>query len=68
VGACSAVAQRLPALEAALAAAPVEKLAVLVEPDHLVPLTPIDDVRGSTSYRRDAAVTLLRRLLTSLAA
>ena len=28
---------------------------------------PIDDVRGSADYRRDAVVTLLRRLLASFA-
>ncbi|WIM10710.1 FAD binding domain-containing protein [Enhydrobacter sp.] len=68
VGACSAVAQRLPVLEAALAGAPIDaRLAERVEPAHLAPLRPIDDVRGSASYRLDAAVTLLRRLLAGLA-
>src|SRR3954463_3855751 len=66
VGACSAVAQRLPALEAALAGSAVGALAERVDPTHLAPLSPIDDVRGSAAYRRDAAVTLLRRLLRSL--
>ena len=63
VGACSAVAQRLPALEAALVGAPLESLATRVEAAQLAPLAPIDDVRGSAGYRRDAVVTLLRRLL-----
>lgn len=67
VGACSAVAQRLPALEAALAGSAVAALAERVDAAHLAPLAPIDDVRGSAAYRRDAAVTLLRRLLRSLA-
>jgi CO/xanthine dehydrogenase FAD-binding subunit len=67
VGACSAVAQRLPALEAALAGSAVAALAERVDAAHLAPLSPIDDVRGSATYRRDAAVTLLRRLLRSLA-
>jgi len=66
VGACSAVAQRLPALEAALAGAPVAALADRVEAAHLAPLSPIDDVRASAAYRRDAVVTLLRRLLRGL--
>lgn len=67
VGACSAVAQRLPALEAALVgASPGPSLANRVEPAHLAPLSPIDDVRGSAAYRQDVAVTLLRRLLGSL--
>jgi CO/xanthine dehydrogenase FAD-binding subunit len=68
VGACSAVAQRLPRLEAALLGAPVDqRLGNLVDIEHLAPLTPIDDVRGSATYRRDAVVTLLRRLLAGLA-
>jgi CO/xanthine dehydrogenase FAD-binding subunit len=67
VGACSAVAQRLPALEAALVGALLDRLEDRVEPAHLAPLSPIDDVRGSAAYRRDAVVTLLRRLLRSLA-
>jgi CO/xanthine dehydrogenase FAD-binding subunit len=66
VGACSPVAERLPALEAALVGAPLdERLANRVETVHLAPLSPIDDVRGSAEYRSDAVVTLLRRLLES---
>ena len=34
-----------------------------VQPTHLAPLAPIDDVRGSAAYRQDAVLTLLRRLL-----
>jgi CO/xanthine dehydrogenase FAD-binding subunit len=69
VGACSPVAERLPALEAALAGAPLDtRLADRVEPAHLAPLSPIDDVRGSAAYRSDAVVTVLRRLLQDLAA
>lgn len=68
VGACSAVAQRLPLLEAALAGAPFDRrIADLVDMAHLAPLAPIDDVRGSAAYRRDVVVTLLRRLLAGLA-
>ena len=67
VGACSAVAQRLPALEAALAGAAIDSLAERIEPSQLAPLSPIDDVRGSAGYRLDAAVTLLRRLLAGFA-
>jgi CO/xanthine dehydrogenase FAD-binding subunit len=68
VGACSAVAQRLPALEAVLRGAPFERMAKCVDSTHLSPLSPIDDVRGSAAYRNDAVVTLLRRLLGSFAA
>ena len=69
VGACSAVACRLPALEAALAGRALDaSLADHVTPEHLAPLAPIDDVRGTAAYRRDAAVTLVRRALAGLAA
>ncbi|MBI3196996.1 MAG: FAD binding domain-containing protein [Rhodospirillales bacterium] len=68
VGACSAVAQRLPALESALAGAPLDgRLADRIDPTHLAPLTPIDDVRGSADYRADSALVLLRRLLAGFA-
>lgn len=67
VGACSAVAQRLPALEAALVGAAVDSLAERVEASHLAPLSPIDDIRGSADYRREAVATLLRRLLAGVA-
>lgn len=69
VGACSPVAQRLPALEQALIGAPVDvQLGERVGPGHLVPLSPIDDVRGSAGYRSDVALILLRRLLSKVAA
>ena len=61
VGACSAVAQRLPAAEAALTGTPLCDAAQKIGPDHLSPLTPIDDVRADAAYRRDAALTLCRR-------
>lgn len=67
VGACSAVARRLPALEAALGGATVNSLAARVEAFQLAPLSPIDDVRGSAAYRLDAVLTLLRRLLAGFA-
>jgi CO/xanthine dehydrogenase FAD-binding subunit len=68
VGACSTVAQRLPALEAALVGASLDHhLADRLEAAQLAPLSPIDDVRGSANYRSDAVVTLLRRLLRGLA-
>ena len=67
VGSCSEVARRLPALEAALAGKPADAgLAALVAADHLAPLSPIADVRGSADYRRDAALTLVRRTLKEL--
>lgn len=68
VGACSPVAERLPALESALLGATVDaRLADRVEAAQLASLSPIDDVRGSAAYRSDAVVTVLRRLLKGLA-
>jgi CO/xanthine dehydrogenase FAD-binding subunit len=67
VGACSAVAQRLPELEAALVGRRLEpRLGSAVEPHHVAALTPIDDIRGPAAYRRDAALILTRRLLAQL--
>jgi CO/xanthine dehydrogenase FAD-binding subunit len=67
VGACSEVAQRLPLLEQALCGRIWdETLAEAAEPAHLAPLSPIDDVRAGASYRREAALVLLRRALASL--
>jgi len=69
VGACSPVAQRLPALEAALLGASLDgRLGDRVDPAHLAPLSPIDDVRGTATYRREAALVLLRRLLAAFRA
>ncbi len=67
VGACSAVAQRLPDLEAALVGRRLEpRLGGVVEPAHLAPLSPIDDIRGPAGYRRDAALILTRRILAQI--
>jgi CO/xanthine dehydrogenase FAD-binding subunit len=68
VGACSAAAQRLPALEAALCGQPLHAAAEVAHAGHLAALAPIDDVRATASYRRDAALVLLRRLLAGFAA
>lgn len=62
VGACSPVAVRLPQVEAALMGT-----AVADGPDRvkavevLAALSPIDDVRATAGYRREAAVELVRR-------
>ena len=69
VGACSPVAQRLPLLEQALIGASFDAtLGERVEPSHLTPLSPIDDIRGSAAYRGDVSLVLLRRLLTKVSA
>ena len=62
VGACSPVAVRLPQVEAALVGAPVAQAVDRVQAaDVQVALAPIDDVRATADYRRDAAVELVRR-------
>jgi CO/xanthine dehydrogenase FAD-binding subunit len=69
VGSCSAVAQRLPLLESVLVGKRLSaEVAALAEPEHLASLAPIDDVRGTADYRREAALTLVRRALRDLAA
>lgn len=68
VGACSAVARRMLELEFVLTGQPLDaSLAFCVRNDHLARLGPIDDVRGSATYRMDATLTLLRRILAGLA-
>ncbi len=59
VGSCSAVAQRLPELEADLIGAAPEQFEI--NADHLSRLSPIDDVRGTGAYRRDAVIEQIKR-------
>ncbi len=64
VGSCSVVARRLTSLERELVGASVRVgLSARVTRDHLAPLSPIDDVRATAEYRRDASLTLVRRAL-----
>ena len=64
VGSCSAVAQRLHGLESELLGKPAAAgLGRMVEARHLSALSPIDDVRASGVYRRDAALSLVRRAI-----
>lgn len=64
VGACSAVAQRLPELEAALVGSqPGREVEQAVATALLAELSPIDDVRGSADYRRGAAREIVLRAL-----
>ncbi len=74
VGSCSATALRLPGLEAALCGEMLDRGSLrrvlsdhLRTADDLTELTPIDDVRGTATYRRDAALTLIGRALLSFA-
>ncbi len=64
VGACSVAAQRIREAERRLIGAPaVPGLGRLIGAKDLERLSPIDDVRASADYRRDAALTLLRRAI-----
>jgi CO/xanthine dehydrogenase FAD-binding subunit len=63
VGACSAVAQRLRGLEAVLLGEPVAGIAGCVGGYDFAELSPIEDVRGSASYRLDAARELVSRAI-----
>lgn len=64
VGSCSASAKRLSELEKDLVGVPAEAgIGAVVTAEHLLPLSPIDDVRATADYRRDASLTLVRRAL-----
>lgn len=64
IGSCSAVAKRLPALEAALVGQKADDaLGERIELGHLSGLAPIDDVRGSAEYRLVAAREILARAI-----
>lgn len=65
-GAASPVPMRLPEAEAALKGRALSDLSGAVLPHHLSALTPIDDVRATGDYRREAALALIRRALTGL--
>ncbi|CAN5484289.1 xanthine dehydrogenase family protein subunit M [soil metagenome] len=67
VGACSPVACLLPEVAARLRGRPTGSgLSDRIGPEALAPLSPIDDIRGTAAYRRDAALTLVRRLVEEL--
>lgn len=63
-GACSAAAKRLPEVEQRLLGAPAQTgLGDRIGGEDLAALSPIDDLRASAEYRRDAALTLVRRAI-----
>lgn len=67
IGACSERAQRLNTLEAAIAGELLSPaLGDMARDVHFQHLAPIDDVRSSAIYRREAAKQLVREMLTSL--
>lgn len=64
VGSCSASARRLGDLEKSLVGLPCAPgIGEAVTEAHLSPLSPIDDVRATAEYRRDASLVLVRRAL-----
>lgn len=64
VGSCSATAQRLVDLERDLVGVPAKAgIGSVVRAAHLSSLSPIDDVRATADYRRDASLTLVQRAL-----
>ncbi len=68
VGSCSVKALRLNTLEQSLQGMRFKRgIGAVVRPEHLQPLTPIDDVRATAIYRRDASVTLVQRALDACA-
>jgi CO/xanthine dehydrogenase FAD-binding subunit len=67
VGACSPVAQRIAGLEAAMKGAAPGELEALVAEYSFDELQPIDDVRATADYRRQAAREIVSRaVLASL--
>ena len=68
VGACSTVAQRLRKLEAALVDQPVGAVTEIAASISFDELAPIDDVRGSAGYRREAAREIVIRALLAATA
>ena len=68
VGSCSAVAQRLTGLEASLLGlAPGPAVEAAVAAADLGDVAPIDDVRGTAEYRREAAREIVRRAVLAAA-
>jgi CO/xanthine dehydrogenase FAD-binding subunit len=63
IGACSAVAQRLKGLEERLRGAEPRSAPAIVSAYDFPELSPIDDVRGTSAYRREAAREIVVRAL-----
>jgi CO/xanthine dehydrogenase FAD-binding subunit len=70
VGACSAVAKRFRKLEHSLIGLAIADIAserLSIEPNLIDSLEPIDDVRGTAGYRREAVAELIVRCLQQTA-
>jgi CO/xanthine dehydrogenase FAD-binding subunit len=64
VGSCSAKAQRLGDLERDLVGVSAKAgIGAAVTAEHLSTLSPIDDIRATATYRREASLTLVQRAL-----
>ena len=63
VGACSATAQRLPVVEAALIGQPLSSARIDAK-SVAAALSPMDDLRASAAYRSHAAAALVQRAIT----
>lgn len=69
VGACAPVAVRLPDIEAGLQGITCDDAAAYLRdsgPAIMAALSPIDDIRGTAGYRREAAAELVARLVGEL--
>ena len=68
VGSCSVKALRLAELEHDLMGKPARPgVGSVVNPRHLAPLSPINDVRATADYRQSAALTLVARAVDACA-
>ena len=67
VGSCGPVACRLPQLEAAIIGLTLAEALDQITPAALDALSPIDDIRATAAYRREAAAELVRRAVTEAA-
>ena len=68
VGSCSPKAVRLAELERELVDSPARNgFGQILRDSHMARLAPIDDVRATAAYRREAAKTLVKRALTGCA-
>jgi CO/xanthine dehydrogenase FAD-binding subunit len=64
VGSCAPKARRLTKLENELVGQSTDSsIASFIRPEHFSQLSPIDDIRATAAYRREAAATLVRRAL-----